>query len=308
MNAYTFRYKNFSFLATTFFLVYSFPFKSYYRDRILWEIRKKIIKEKQFYFPWAMHNGTRICISKNDILNQFGVGTNCFKNRAWECHVEEVVLKIVKPNSIVWDIGANIGYFTALFSKIVGRSGKVFAFEPVTESWLQLNKILHLCEHQNTQPFRLALGDVPGVATISYDPSISGNASIYQRSGNSADKQEEIQIQTIDALVGNELSPCDFIKIDTEGNELKALKGGQEFLRTHKPIVLYEFNRETAGLADYSFGEMAEFFFQTSNDYEIFIIMPGGFLIKITSPDWDVPFGCHIDLVAIPKSRNPIKC
>jgi len=302
-----FNYKKFSFLATFYYLVYAFPFNSYYRNRMLWEIRQKLINQKPFFFPWTMKNGTRVCISKNDILNQYGVGTHCFKDRSWECHVEEVINKLLKPNNIVWDIGANIGYFSALFSKIVGKSGKVFAFEPVTESWCQLKKTLDESENQNSKVFRVALGDQVGVGTIEYDPSISGNASIYQRAGNFGCVKEDIKIQTIDGLIKTELSPCDFIKIDTEGNELKALMGGKEFFRNFNPIVLYEFNQETATLANYTFGDIARFFIDISIDYEIFFITSGGNLIKIVSFDWNVPFGCHIDLVAIPKNSNPFK-
>lgn len=120
--------------------------------------------------------------------------------------------------------------------------------------------------------------------------------------------REEVEIETIDSLCQNGLPPCDFIKIDTEGHEMKALKGGGMFLKKYKPIVLYEFNRETSSLAGYSFSDIAGFFTGISTEYEIFLITAGGGFIKILSYEWNVPFGCHIDLVAIPKSRNYFAC
>ena len=52
----------------------------------------------------------------------------------------KIVKKLIKNGDVVLDIGANIGYYTLIFAKLVGNSGKVFAFEPEPENFKILQK------------------------------------------------------------------------------------------------------------------------------------------------------------------------
>jgi len=56
-------------------------------------------------------------------------------HKVWEPEITKLVKEIIKEDQNVIDVGANIGYFTTLFSKLVGKSGKVFSFEPAPKNF-----------------------------------------------------------------------------------------------------------------------------------------------------------------------------
>src|SRR5664279_1756690 len=63
-------------------------------------------------------------------LRDSAVSTNLFVNHVWEPEETNVILGLLHEGDVFVDVGANIGYFTLLASHAVGRTGKVFAFEP----------------------------------------------------------------------------------------------------------------------------------------------------------------------------------
>jgi hypothetical protein len=70
----------------------------------------------------------------NNGMYIFGVSTDRISKilengENYEPHIEKSVRKILKPNSIIFDIGANIGYHSLIFSELTGSQGKVFSFE-----------------------------------------------------------------------------------------------------------------------------------------------------------------------------------
>ncbi len=52
-------------------------------------------------------------------------------NEVYEPHETQLLIDCIKPGNIVLDVGANIGYFTLLFAKLVGENGHVFAFNHI---------------------------------------------------------------------------------------------------------------------------------------------------------------------------------
>jgi FkbM family methyltransferase len=151
---------------------------------------------------------------------------------------------------IVYDIGANVGYYTV---KAAGRAEAVYAFEPVrsTLAWLEENVSRNRL--QNVTSFPLALADSEGSAEINiYDTS--GNNSLYADAGmNLAVKRRElVEKSTIDGLVARGLlRPPDLIKLDVEGGELPVLRGGTETITLSLPLLIIEFNTESTTAAGY---------------------------------------------------------
>jgi len=60
---------------------------------------------------------------------------NLSVNGVYEKFLTEVVKKEIKEGGVVLDIGSHIGYFTLIFARLVGKTGKVFAFEPAPSSF-----------------------------------------------------------------------------------------------------------------------------------------------------------------------------
>ena len=79
---------------------------------------------------------------------------------AYEPAATMAVKRIVRPGMTVFDVGANIGYFSLLFAQLVGDSGSVIAFEPTTWAFEKLSANIALNAFRNVSAERLALSDV----------------------------------------------------------------------------------------------------------------------------------------------------
>jgi len=143
-----------------------------------------------------------------------------------ECNVED--------GNIVIDAGACFGDSALLFANSVGKDGKVYSFELLSENKEIINRNLSLNHHlkDRVEIITNALWDKSGENLPFID---NGGASRIIES-ESADKYTNIKTLRIDDFVNEKkLSKVDFIKMDIEGAELKALIGAENTLRKFKP-------------------------------------------------------------------------
>lgn len=153
--------------------------------------------------------------------------------------------KILQPGDVAWDIGANIGYYSCLFAKLVGETGKVYSFEPAKSTYEFLKDQIQLNNFTNITPLRLGLGSkIESVPLYYNQPGAGeGTASIKYTAGKS--NQEDIQIETIDHLCSQQrIEIPDFVKIDVEGFQQEVFEGAQGFLAKHSPMILAELQDE----------------------------------------------------------------
>ena len=147
-------------------------------------------------------------------------------------------LNVIKNGNIVLDIGANKGYYTSLFSTLVGRQGEVHSFEPVPESYKELLKLK--TGYKNVFRNNFAVGKESGIATINYDPLDSEKASLVDTT-LTLPKKYQTEVISIDEYIENlKLTFVHFIKCDVEGLELEVLRGAMNTLKTLKPKVSLE--------------------------------------------------------------------
>ena len=137
------------------------------------------------------------------------------------------------------DVGANIGIYTLAGSRIVGRSGRVIAFEPSVQSFPILRENICLNGLTNVQAFRVALLDKTGDAFLYHgeDPGKNsfGSDPYAERRG------EMVEARSLDeALDLASIQSVDVIKIDVEGAEELVLLGAKRVVHAHRPIVLFE--------------------------------------------------------------------
>lgn len=149
-----------------------------------------------------------------------------------ESEVLQTFLYKLKPDDIVWDVGASYGIYT-IFSSLKVNDGNVVAFEPEKSTYKLLTKNIQLNNLKNVTPLQIALGDIEGIAELHTSESANiGTHSLAVRTDYPVSgKGQKIQIQKGDDLVKHNaiLSPT-AIKIDVEGAELNVLRGIETIL------------------------------------------------------------------------------
>jgi FkbM family methyltransferase len=189
--------------------------------------------------------------------------------RHWINWDKRLYLSLIKPGSIVIDIGAHTGTHTVMFSHLVGKSGRVLAFEPVPESFERLRETLRRrSRFSNVSIFRMAVGNPgPGpketVIRIPGDDLTQASLKIQTDGAwrKTADTREhQCLITSIDAEMSEAPLPrLDFVKIDIEGGELDALKGAARTISKHCPFVYCEVYEKWTAAFGYTSGELFAF-------------------------------------------------
>lgn len=157
--------------------------------------------------------------------------------------------RVVKPGWVAIDAGANVGYYSLLFSKLVGPGGLVYAFEPSNLIWGKLSKTIALNSPTNLRAFKLALSDACGKAALDSGPAGNlGKTRLLRMSTQGCDFVDQI---TLDSFAEqNTLSRLDVIKVDIEGCEERFLVGGAKTIERFKPVLLMELNPSALGSFD----------------------------------------------------------
>ncbi|HEY9601561.1 MAG TPA: FkbM family methyltransferase [Allocoleopsis sp.] len=193
---------------------------------------------------WSQVPGGEILVPLNDYVGRaaFYVG-DLDRKITWIC------AQIVRPGDTVLDIGANIGMVTLWLSTLVGKSGKVHAFEPnpklqkMLEETLNHNQVSNVCLHP------VALGAEQGSLELRI-PRVNAGAASLIRNGDLIDCDVvEVPVRTLSEIVEEEgIKSIRLIKIDVEGFEAEVLKGGQDVLGTIRPeAILFELNERLEG-------------------------------------------------------------
>lgn len=150
--------------------------------------------------------------------------------------VDRLMRLAVRPGDVCVDVGANIGYYTRLLSRLVGPTGRVVAYEPYPPAFDLLRR--NSARLPNVRIVQAALSDAPGEA----DLFVARTEDMSSLSASAGRSHVRVRLETLDAL-HTEVPRVDFIKIDVEGFEYAVLGGGLELLRLYRPIVTFELTR-----------------------------------------------------------------
>ena len=173
--------------------------------------------------------------------------------------------KFIEPGGVCWDIGTDRGWFTLIMAKMVGPSGRVDSFEAYPPNYEKLvnNVALNAFSHVNTR--NLAVSDrngtlyfVPPSDDITHHVDFLENCSgvgfvsAVEHAGSFP-----VEAIALDNYVeSHPLVRLDLIKVDIEGEELRALHGAEQTIRQFNPIIAIEYNRETSLRAGSSIEEL----------------------------------------------------
>jgi FkbM family methyltransferase len=165
----------------------------------------------------------------------------------YEPYHTKIYRRIVRESDVVLDVGANFGWFSALFAQWVGEDGRVHSFEPVpfihdlavetlalngVESRVQLN------------PFGLGRENAP-ISMFTYAGLPHGHATAFDLGRKDA-VQHDARIRRLDEYCEeNGIASFRFMKVDVEGFEPDVFEGGRKVLsREDAPIIAFEINSD----------------------------------------------------------------
>jgi FkbM family methyltransferase len=152
------------------------------------------------------------------------------KSNGYEEAFDKALLEGVRQGDVVWDIGANVGYYSAKFVDLVGQDGHVVAFEPSPENLVKLRAAL--AGYDNISVVDVALGATrQSLHLLQGEDDLGATSRLVEA--------DEVGSYEVEVVAGDEIvadgkaPPPNMIKIDTEGFELDILKGLTCVLRNY---------------------------------------------------------------------------
>jgi len=167
-------------------------------------------------------------------LYSFWFGTFEFKKQA-------ALSKYVHKGMTIYDIGANAGFYTLLFSKLVGNKGHVYSFEPFPENSARLLRHIGLNDLTNITVINAAIGAADKLGSFQI---AANNFSGHLSSNNHG--LLVVPTLSIDALIEKGYPSPDIIKMDIEGDEVLALEGARNTLLEGKAIWFIALHNDEA--------------------------------------------------------------
>ena len=158
-----------------------------------------------------------------------GSGTHGYWLGSYEYEKQKIFYNNIHIKDVVYDIGANVGFYTLLASSLVGSKGYVYAFEPFPDNVKFLKKHIELNKIKNVSIIEAAVGNQ--------------NRNVFFKTGDDnfsgrIDNSGEITVSSIslDSFISENLLP-NILKIDVEGEEYNVLLGAKLLLQKTKPII-----------------------------------------------------------------------
>lgn len=183
-------------------------------------------------------------------------------NQLFDCHY--FVKKLISEGNVVIDVGANLGYYSVIFSKLVGFGGKVYCVEPVKLYRQILEK--NTKQFSNVEIIPYALGDDDNKKIKMGAPS---KANYFSHGRTHVLKNEDECSMVFDAVVMrpeslfSHLTQLHYIKCDIEGYEGIAIPLFEKVIDNFHPIVQIEIARD-------NFDKLSNFF--REKEYRIFYL------------------------------------
>jgi len=202
----------------------------------------------------------------------------------WDIQTESsiAVSLIHRPDAIIFDVGAHHGKWSQHILRALGPSNKcrIFQFEPLQHNQTRLRSL----DLPRTILVEAAVSDKSGIATLYTPDAWSPIASLHSRRDSYLQQyrftEEKVNVVTIDEVINDyKIDTVDIMKLDIEGNELAALHGSRESLKSKRIKALtFEFGSGNINSRTY-FHDFWDILHPYG--YAIKRICPGGLLVPI---------------------------
>lgn len=201
--------------------------------------------QKNGTYIYSLNNSRPFVLHRNNQLSEL-----IYFEGAYEPLETLIVSQTVRAGDVVLDIGANVGYFTALLDELVKPGGQVHSFEPGSGTFTHLEETKKLLQLDRTVLHQKAISDTVG--HIDFWVSTSGSdaqqSTVKVAALGQQIRQHRVEATTLDAFVAElrakGVQGIAFVKCDIEGAELSMIKGAQSFITSQDPPVwMIEHNR-----------------------------------------------------------------
>ncbi|HSI88963.1 MAG TPA: FkbM family methyltransferase [Pyrinomonadaceae bacterium] len=244
-----------------------------------------LIHEKPRALPTKIKDGRKMVV---DLTT--GMQESVYFVGEYETFITAIAREMIREGDVCIDVGANFGWYTTLMSLLSGRTGEVHAFEPVPQTFRELERNRALAPNQDRIFVNnFALGDQEAIAQINVFKDLpSGHASLSSKGGSGA-SSFECRVTTLDAYLTDRSSPdINFVKVDIEGAEMMFLRGAEGlFEQKVPPVILMEMALAQTRNFGYTPNDLIEFIAARA-DYAFYKVdEPGEVLIRIDGFDRD---------------------
>ncbi len=207
--------------------------------KIMPNIRGRGYFLKKAISVWPRLNNAKLvfenCQLPLDLKNNSDIGYFYGHGLGNEIFFKEVLLSLSAKDTVFYDIGSNLGYYSFLLSSFVE---KCFAFEPNPVLFQRIRYVISTYSLQNLVVYNLGLSNQNKEMLFYINPSSHGLSSFIKP--EIINETRILEADTLDNVIrNNDLIPPNLIKIDTEGNELDILEGYSNLL-IDKPVILME--------------------------------------------------------------------
>lgn len=241
---------------------------------------------------------TEVVVTKHDVMLRLRDG----RAFAWDASHPNALLTIpsegmfekrefdfvcswIRRGDIVFDVGANFGWYTTLFRQLLGGTGAVHSFEPVPSAFQLLERHVQL----NPSPTQTiinncALGENSGRNSM-WVPTRGGRgtpfASLKKQESIGRQLKIDVEVMTMtDYAQSRDVGSIDFVKCDVEGAELLVARGFRDLLdRGIRPVWLVELSAELMRPFGAEPGHLLDVF--SGQDYALCDIVEGGALSEL---------------------------
>jgi FkbM family methyltransferase len=197
-----------------------------------------------------------------DVIDKRITPIDTFNFDMYEKADSEMLFNLVNEADIIFDIGANIGWYSIHLSK-KNPNSKIYSFEPIPETFAQLKRNTDLNGFKNINLNNIALSSKKELLTFYYSKNVTGASSSQNITENPDISKIECEADTIDNyMLTNKINKLDFVKCDVEGAEYFVFQGGFETFKNHQPIIFTEMLRKWASKFGYHPNDIINYFYQ----------------------------------------------
>ena len=185
----------------------------------------------------------------------FPILQGCLKGRKWivgsgehgywlgwyEIGKRQAFEAAIPEGAVVYDIGANVGYYSLMAAVLAGPKGHVYAFEPLPRNVNFLRRHVGINKMEDLiTVLDVAVSDQSGEAA--FDLGASTSMGHLAESGEIKVKQVKLD----ELVAAGEVRPPDYMKIDVEGAEAEVLSGAMTLLEKYRPILFLDTHQREA--------------------------------------------------------------